>query len=103
MSLFSLDRPLGRLIDDRKPISREEIQAAITRAVKKADPDCQPFVGVIVERTKRSSLQDANWAIRGIKFGGADRDKACDAVNRIVERMRCEFNLSNDQLDADKG
>jgi hypothetical protein len=90
-----MDRPL----DNRKPISREEMQAAITGAVKKADPDCEPFVGVIVERTKRGSLLEANWAIRGIKFGRADRNKAGDAVNRIVERMKCDFNLSNDRLD----
>jgi len=98
-----MDQPLDRPIDDRKPISREEIQAAITGAVKKADPDCEPFVGVIVERTKRSSLQDANWAIRGIKFGRADRNKACDAVNRVVERMRCDFNLCSSRLGEDGG
>jgi hypothetical protein len=79
------------------------MQAAITGAVKKADPDCEPFVGVIVERTKRGSLLEANWAIRGIKFGRADRNKAGDAVNRIVERMKCDFNLSNDRLDEDGG
>jgi hypothetical protein len=99
LSLFSMDRPL----DNRKPISREEMQAAITGAVKKADPDCEPFVGVIVEWTKRGSLLEANWAIRGIKFGRADRNKAGDAVNRIVERMKCDFNLSNDRLDEDGG
>ena len=94
-----MDRPL----DNRKPISREEMQAVITGAVKKADPDCEPFVGVIVERTKRGSFLEANWAIRGIKFGRADRKKAGDAVNRIVERMKCDFNLSNDRLDEDGG
>jgi hypothetical protein len=94
-----MDRPL----DNRKPISREEMQAAITGAVKKADPDCEPFVGVIVERTKRGSLLEANWAIRGIKFGRADRNKAGDAVNRIVERMKCDFNLSNERLHEDGG
>jgi hypothetical protein len=99
LSLFSMDRPL----DNRKPISREEMQAAITGAVKKADPDCEPFVGVIVERTKRGSLLEANWAIRGIKFGRADRNKAGDAVNRIVERMKCDFNLSNERLHEDGG
>jgi hypothetical protein len=65
--LFSMNRPT----DNRKRISREEMQAAITEAVKKADPDCEPFIGVIVERTNRSSLAKANWAIRGIKFGRA--------------------------------
>ena len=103
MSLFSMDRSIDRPLDNRKPISREEIQAAITGAVKKADPDCEPFVGVIVERTKRGSLAEANWAIRGIKFGRADRNKASDAINRIVQRMQCDFNLSNDLFGEDVG
>jgi hypothetical protein len=97
LPLFSMDRPL----DNRKRISREEMQAAIAGAVKKADPDCEPFVGVIAERTKRSSILEANWAMRGIKFGRADRNKASDAVNRIVERMQCDFNLSNDRFDEE--
>jgi hypothetical protein len=98
-----MDRSIDRPLDNRKPISQEEIQAAITGAVKKADPDCEPFVGVIVERTKRGSLAEANWAIRGIKFGRADRNKASDAINRIVQRMQCDFNLSNDLFGEDVG
>jgi hypothetical protein len=103
LSLFSMDRTTDRPLDNRKRISREEMQAAITKAVKKADPDCEPFVGVIVEWTKRSSLVEANWSIRGIRFGRADRNKAGDAVNRIVQRMQCDFNLSNDSFGEDGG
>jgi hypothetical protein len=74
------------------------MQAAIVEAVKKADPACEPFMGVIVELTKGSSLLEANWAIKGIKFGRADRNKAGNAVNRVVERMQRDFNLSNGPL-----
>jgi hypothetical protein len=91
-----MDRP----VDNRDLISRDEMQAAITEAVKRADPDCEAFVGVFVERTTRTSILEVNWAVRGIKFGRADRSKAHDAVSRIVERMKCEFNLSNDRLGA---
>jgi hypothetical protein len=101
LSLFSTARPPDRPVDSRKSISREEMQTAITEAVKKADPDCEPFVGVIVERKKRSSLIEANWAIRGIKFGRADRNKVSDAVNTVVERMQREFNLSDDRFSED--
>jgi hypothetical protein len=93
LSLFSMDRP----VDNRALISQNEMQAAITEAVKKANPDCEAFVGVFVERTKRTSNLEANWAVKGIKFGRADRSKAHDAVNRIVERMQCDFNLSNNR------
>jgi hypothetical protein len=85
---------MDRSVDNRNPISREAMQAAITEAVKKADPGCEPFVGVIVQRTKPTSRLEANWAVRGIKFGRADRNKASNAVTAIVERMQREFNLS---------
>jgi hypothetical protein len=53
---------------------------------------------VLVERTTRTSILEANLAVKGIKFGRADRSKAHDAVSRIVERMKCDFNLSNDRF-----
>jgi hypothetical protein len=92
LSLFSMDQP----VDNRNLISRDEMQAGITEAVKKA-VDCEAFVGVFVERTTRTSILEANWTVKGIKFGRADRSKAHDAVNRIVERMQCDFNLSNNR------
>jgi hypothetical protein len=82
--------------DDRNAISRETMQAAITVAVKRADPDCKPFVGVIVQRTIPKSSLETNWAIRGIKFGRADRNKAKEAVDTIVQRLQREFILSNE-------
>jgi hypothetical protein len=36
----------------------------------------KPFVGVIVQQTDPRSRAEPNWAIRGIKFGRADRNKA---------------------------
>jgi hypothetical protein len=93
MSLFMVE---DRSVDDRNPISREAMQSAITVAVKKADPDCRSFVGVIVQRTNPKSCLETNWAIRGVKFGRANRSKASGAVNTIVERMQREFKLSSD-------
>ena len=85
-----------RSVDNRSPISREAIQTAIMEAIKKADPACEPFVGVIVQHTDARLRAEPNWAIRGIKFGRADRNKASDALAIIVERMQREFNLSED-------
>jgi uncharacterized membrane protein YccC len=82
--------------DDRNRIASETLQSAITNAVKKAEPACEAFVGVIVERTTPKSRFDANWALRGVKFGRADREKANKAVTTIVERMRRDFRLSDD-------
>jgi hypothetical protein len=96
----------NRSVDDRNLVSPEAIQAAITAAVKKADPSCEPFVGVLVQRMNPKSRVEANWAIRGVKFGRADRKKAGDVLATIVERMQREFNLSDDRqitkLDEDE-
>jgi hypothetical protein len=56
----------------------------------------KPFVGVIVQQTDPMSRAEPNWAIRDIKFGRADRNKASYALAIIVERMQREFNLSED-------
>ena len=82
--------------DDRSLIASETLQSAITKAVKKAEPACETFVGVIVQRTTPKSRFDANWALRGVKFGRADREKANKAVTTVVERMQREFRLSDD-------
>ena len=80
--------------DDRSSVSRDDLQSAIAEAVKKADPDCEAFVGVVVQRETPKAHLDANWAIKGVRFGNADRDKSSKALTTIVERMQREFVLA---------
>jgi hypothetical protein len=86
--------PKKQSSDDRSSVSCDNLQSAITEAVKKADPDCEAFVGVIVQRETPKTRLDANWAIRGIRYGHADRDKCSKALTTIVERMQREFILA---------
>jgi hypothetical protein len=86
--------PKEKSSDDRSSVSRDRLQSAITEAVKKADPDCEGFVGVIVQRESPKERLDANWAVKGVKFGKADRDKSSNALATIVERMQREFVLA---------
>jgi hypothetical protein len=81
----------------REFVSSTILQLAITEAVRTFDPSCELFVGVFIERATTKSRSDANWAIKGIKFGKANRDKCVQAVATIVERMQLEFNLSGDR------
>jgi hypothetical protein len=81
---------------DRSLITSTKLQSAITEAVKKSVPGCEAFVGVIVQRTTPKSRFDANWALRGVKFGRADRDSANEAVKAIVKRMQREFHITDD-------
>jgi hypothetical protein len=88
-SLWSLIKPT----DDRRLIASETLQSAITKGVQKAEP---AFVDVIIQRITPKSRFDTNWALRGVKFGRADREKANRAVTTVVERMQREFRLSDD-------
>jgi hypothetical protein len=80
----------------RVSITIPELELAILEAVKKAAPSCEEFVGVIVRHETPKSRLDPNWAIRGVKFGNADRKMANDALATVVERMQREFLLSDD-------
>jgi hypothetical protein len=82
--------------DDRSSVSRELLQSAITEAVKRAEPGCEAFAGVVIERKTSKSRLDANWAVRGVRFGRADRDKSGQALATIVERAQHYFSLAED-------
>ena len=79
--------------DTRVAKTAEELELMIREAVKAA-PGCEDFVGVVIERVTPKSRLDANWEIRGIRFGGVDRQIAREALTPIVERMQREFRLS---------
>jgi hypothetical protein len=81
---------------DRSRVASNDLQKAITDAVKKSVSGCETFAGVLVKKTTPKSRFDANWALRGVKFGRANREKADKALTVIVERMQREFYLDDD-------
>ena len=80
----------------RQSIKRADLQSAIKEAVREYDSDCRDLIDVIVERKLPNSQREANWAIKGIRFGRSDRQKVGDAIAIIVKRMQGEFALSED-------
>ena len=78
----------------REPIRRETLEAAITTAVKRSDPCCEPFIGVTVECISPNSSFEANWAVKGVRFGKSDRKQCNSIMNVIVERLRQEFEIA---------
>jgi hypothetical protein len=89
----ALDTPY---LGTRKPIGSQRLEAVITEAVKNPAFGCENFVGVIVQRTAPKSPSDANWSIKGVRFGGVDREEAGKALSVVVTRMQQEFSLSED-------
>jgi hypothetical protein len=81
----------------RKRVPRKILELAIAAAVKNTDPQCEPFVGVLIEHHAPKSREDANWAIKGIRFGRADRDKCSVVLAFVVKKMQSEFELQQDQ------
>jgi len=79
----------------REPIKRAALEAAITVAVKLSNPSCEPFVGVLVERVARNLSGEANWAVKGVKFGKSEREQCNSALTVIIERLRREFEIAD--------
>jgi polysaccharide pyruvyl transferase WcaK-like protein len=77
------------------------LESAITDAVKKSGPDSEAFIDVFVEHLKPRTQFDANWAIRGVKLGRSDREKAAQAIAAIVTQMQREFRLLEDSAAAE--
>jgi hypothetical protein len=86
-------------IDERQSISVTELQSAISHAVRKYDSACDGFVDVIVQPETPKFRFDANWSIRGVKFGKSDRNKSTQAVATIVSRMQREFILAAERSE----
>jgi hypothetical protein len=80
----------------RVSMTTPQLESAISEAVKKAAPGCEDFLAVIVQHKTPKSHLDPNWAIRGVRYGKADRPVANEALASVVERMQREFLLSQD-------
>jgi hypothetical protein len=79
----------------RKQIARAELEQVIAEAVKAGDPECQEFVGVIVEHVTPAAPEGANWAVKGIKYGKADRARCDAALSVCVAEKQREFEISD--------
>ena len=87
--------------DGRRLVSREHLQSAITDAVRNTEPGCEAFTGVVIKREIPKSPFDANWAIRGIRFGRADRNKCNQALAMVVEQAQRYFSLAEEDRPLD--
>ncbi len=82
--------------DHRVSMTPAELESAISEAVKKTAPGCKDFVAVIVQHRTPKSHLDPNWAIRGVRYGRADKPVADEALATVIERMQREFLLTEE-------
>jgi hypothetical protein len=79
--------------DRRASITPAELELTIAEAVRKTAPGCEDFIGVIVYYRAPKINLDPNWAVRGVKFGKADRKMVDEVLNSVVEQLQQEFRL----------
>jgi hypothetical protein len=85
---------------NKQLISRATLESAITEAVRKSAPECEHFIGVIVERESPTAQSESNWDVRGVRFGKSDRKKASKALSSVLERFRSTYSLSEGGVNA---
>jgi hypothetical protein len=84
-----------QLAPRRTSITRADLELTIADAVRRCDPHCRPLVGIIVERVVPASAGGANWAVQGVKYGKADRERCCTAMSIVVKEGMREFEISD--------
>jgi CspA family cold shock protein len=77
----------------RKPISRADLEHMLAEAIRTSHPGCEPFVGVIVERTIPASPKEAGWAVKGVKYGNADRSLCGAALSNCLNELQQQFQV----------
>lgn len=79
----------------RKPLTREALAQALTEAVRAAHPEFETFAGIIVGRFVPQRPGEANWVVKGIKYGKADRHRSGIVLMHCVEEAQREFELAD--------
>ena len=79
----------------RKPVTREEIEQSLTAAVRACHPEFEDFAGVIIERIVPPAPGEANWAIKGIRFGKADRHRSGIILSYCVDEAQLKLELAD--------
>jgi hypothetical protein len=79
----------------RRPITLKDLELAIATDVRETDTECEALIGVIVERVVPKSRGDVNWALRGVRYGKAERTRCNAAIAIIVERLQSEYIVSD--------
>lgn len=80
----------------RKPITRAYLEQSLADAVRSIDPACEAFVGVIIERVVPKPPGGVNWAIKGVRYGRADRDRCEAALGMCLREKQLEYVLSDE-------
>jgi hypothetical protein len=82
-------------IKKRTWITRAALESALAENVRGSDPKCEGLIEIIVERAVPVSPDGANWAVKGVKYGKAEREVCNAAISKVVEEGQREFEVSD--------
>ena len=74
-------------------IARTALEEALAATVRASDPQCEGLKGIFVERVVPGSPDGANWAVKGIKYGKAERQRCSAAIPKCVEESQHDFEI----------
>ncbi|SRR5713101_1501146 len=74
-------------------ITRAALEQALAETVRGSDPQCEGLIGIIVERVVAAPSDGANWAVKGVKYGKAERERCSAAISKCVEDSQREFEV----------
>lgn len=63
-------------------------------------PECETFVGVIIERVAPETPDEANWAVKGVRYGRADRDRCEAALGMSLREKQLDYVLSDEPEES---
>jgi hypothetical protein len=85
--------PRKRPRKTREPITRAELEQTLAAAIRH-DSECEAFVGVVIGRVVPARSGEANWVVRGVRYGKADRDRCAAALSRRVTEAQQVYELA---------
>lgn len=79
----------------RTSMTRAALELAIAEAARSSCPECSGLIAIMIERVAPKTPGGANWTVKGIRFGKADRDRCAAAISKLVEDGQIEFEISD--------
>jgi cold shock CspA family protein len=74
-------------------ITRAALEQTLAETVRGSDPECEGLIGIIVERIVPAPSDGANWIVKGVKYGKAQRERCRAAISKCVEDSQREFEV----------
>jgi cold shock protein len=81
-----------------KLIAIEALEAVLASAIRESNVGCKDFIGLFIQPLVPYPRSGPNWAIRGIKYGSANRAQCDISISEIVKKMQLDFVIPSEPI-----